>query len=398
MEPKRKTRKNNGDGTVYQVNENKWVAKIQIGTKPDGKPDIKQFSATTQANVNRKLKEFKKTRGKYTSQNIKSISFTEYIDKWLYTRKRLELKDSSFDRLESTIKIHIKPNIGLLQMSKVGADDIQEIITNLYEKNLSYSTVKKVYDAFNACFEYAKTNRDIDYNPVDGVSKPSEKNFKTKGAKFFSEEEVKLLLAELKSTYSTGKQKYQYADAYILMLNTGIRMGECLGIHKEDISLEEKTLYIRRNVVTIRKRENKEDISEITGYEIRVQNDAKTNYSERIIDLNDNAIIAARSLLAKNPNSPLLVATKNDKVVSPSTFTKSFYAVLDNAGIGRCGLHTLRHTFASMLFKNGVNAKTVSEILGHSSVKITYDTYIHLIREQKQDAVRVLDALGAGTV
>jgi integrase len=386
-----RTRKSNGDGCVYQVNENKWVARIQIGTKSNGKPNIKTFSAKSEALVKRKLKNYKKDKDKFSSGNINSVSFIDYIDQWLYQQKRMDLKPTSFDRLESTINTHIKPNIGLIQLSKIQQENIQDIITTLYDKNLSYSTIKKVYDAFNACLTFAVKKRDITFNPMDTVSLPSSNNFDKKDVRFFTEEEIKLLLTELKSTYSNGKEKYAYADAYILILNTGIRLGECLGIQKEDINLEEKTLHIKRNVAVVRSRDNKDDITEITGYKTDIQKNVKTFSSNRIIDLNNNAIIALKNMLSKNKDSQMLLLNNRGKLVSPTIFTRSFYSALDNIGIERCGLHALRHTFASMLFKNGVDVKTVSEILGHASVKITYDTYIHLIRKQKQNAINTLD-------
>jgi integrase len=122
-----------------------------------------------------------------------------------------------------------------------------------------------------------------------------------------------------------------------------------------------------------------------------IQKNVKTFSSNRIIDLNNNAIIALKNMLSKNKDSQMLLLNNRGKLVSPTIFTRSFYSALDNIGIERCGLHALRHTFASMLFKNGVDVKTVSEILGHASVKITYDTYIHLIRKQKQNAINTLD-------
>ena len=81
--------------------------------------------------------------------------------------------------------------------------------------------------------------------------------------------------------------------------------------------------------------------------------------------------------------------------VSMSNMSKTFYRLLNNVGIERCGMHSLRHTFASRLFAKKVDVKTVSEILGHSSVVITYNTYIHLLPKQKQEATNLLDRVDA---
>ena len=70
----------------------------------------------------------------------------------------------------------------------------------------------------------------------------------------------------------------------------------------------------------------------------------------------------------------------------------SFHALLKNAGIdGEYGIHALRHTFASMLFAKGVDVKIVSKLLGHSTVKITYDIYVHLFEKDISHVTSVLD-------
>lgn len=386
------TRRDNGDGSVFQVSENKWVAKIQYGTTNDNKPAIKYFSAKTEVLAKKKLRDFKRDMGKFLQKNIKTVMFGEYIDNWLYNYKKNELKTTSFDRLESTINTHIKPNIGAKQLSKIKDEDIQSIINNLFTNKYSHSTIKKVHDAFNACFTYAILKKDITENPMPLVNLPSESKFEIKKARIFTEDELSNIICELNEQYSTGRYKYRYRDVFILILNTGLRVGECLGIYKSDINLEEKTLHVQRNVAVVKERDD-DNASEVVGYKVKTQNGTKTYSGDRIIDLNNNAITAIKNLLLLFPSGNLLVQQDNGGIVNPTRLIKSFKSVLQNAGMEPCGVHSLRHTFASLLFKNRVDVKTVSEILGHSSVKITYDTYIHLIQKQKQEAVQVLDSI-----
>ena len=87
-----------------------------------------------------------------------------------------------------------------------------------------------------------------------------------------------------------------------------------------------------------------------------------------------------------------LGTSPDGKPVLPSNFERSFHTVLKKAGIGGdYGIHALRHTFASMLFTKGVDVKIVSKILGHSSVKITYDIYVHLFDKDVSRVTMVLD-------
>ena len=91
-------------------------------------------------------------------------------------------------------------------------------------------------------------------------------------------------------------------------------------------------------------------------------------------------------------NTPYVITNAKQKPVLPSNFERSFHAMCRNAGIDNdYGIHALRHTFASMLFAKGVDVKIVSKLLGHSSVQITYDIYIHLFEKDINCVTNVLD-------
>ena len=151
-----RTRKQNGEGSVFQIADNKWVAKISLGTRPDGKPNIKQFSGKTEAIVKKKLKDFKKSQD-FTEKHMPSNDTVQaYFTMWLQEYQYNKLKPLSYDRLESTVTNHVFPNIGGLKIDKVTRDQIQALINQLYKKEkLSYSSVKKVYVALNSCYKHA---------------------------------------------------------------------------------------------------------------------------------------------------------------------------------------------------------------------------------------------------
>ena len=386
-----KSRKKNGEGSIYQLANGKWTGKLQIGKKPDGKPLRKTFSGKTEAEVRKKIREFNKNKEKYLAENVPTLSFEEYINKWLYTYKRNALKPSSFDRLESSVKNYVIPNLGYLQLGNIENHDIQKVINDMFDKGLSHSSIKKVYDICNGVFNYAMI-KDITQNPMLGVEMPSIKKFDKTEIKYFNDDETKRFEIEAKRLYKTGRRVYNYGYAFILMLNTGVRMGEVLGIDKyKDIDLDNNTLRIKRNVVVVKERD-KNDPSEIIGYKAQIQDSAKTDAGDRIIPLNKKARESIEYLMNNcDNNSSLLISNPEGDTLSMSSFSKTFNKILSATDIEPCGLHTLRHTFASRLFKNGVDVKIVSELLGHSNVTITYNTYIHLIKEQKVKAIQSLD-------
>lgn len=94
-----------------------------------------------------------------------------------------------------------------------------------------------------------------------------------------------------------------------------------------------------------------------------------------------------------NGNFEYVASSANDSLVIPKNIDRMFRNILAKCDIEPCGVHVCRHTFASMLFKKGIDVKTVSELLGHKDVSVTYNVYIHLIQEQKQQAIDLLDAI-----
>ena len=381
-------RRDNGMGTIYQRENGTWVGKITLGKDQEGKKKYKCFSGKTQAEVKRKIVEFHQGGCK---TEIRKISVGEYVWNWAKIYKKGSIRDSSFDAIEKTIKNHIIPEIGMIQLQALTADDIQQLITDMKDKKgYSHSTVKKVYDCLRQVLTHATIKEDIVKNPILLVKMPDKRQFPQKEIRFFNHAECSAIVEETGRTYSNGKPIYVYADAFVLMLNTGIRMGEAIGLEKQDWDREAKTLHIRRNVQSVLKRGAD---GETVGGKQLVYNTTKTYSSDRVLPLNKRATEALERLCAKYPDCPYIIADSKQKVVPPERLERTFYYLLKNIGIEKTGLHSLRHTFASTLFAQKVDVKTISKLLGHASIQITLDTYIHLFEDIDHDAVAQLDDL-----
>lgn len=378
-------KRDNGTGTIYQRSNGSWVGKIYIGRDDSGKEKFKYLSGKTEGEVKRKIREYNQSG---TKIETKKISLQEYLYNWLRTFKRGTIKDSSYDTLEKTIRNQIVPHIGLIHLQQVTSADIQSLLNDLKEKGYSYSTVKKAHDCLNDMFEHATIADDVTKNPMLLVNMLAASEFEKKEIRYFTEEECALLIEESSRQYSTGKLVYQYADAYVLMLNTGIRLGEAIGLKKTDWDKKEKTLHIQRNIQSISKRDA--NGNRIKGKQL-VSNTTKTYSGDRILPLNKAATEALERLCEQHPNSEHIVCSSKGEIIPPERLERTFYRILKNVGISQAGTHSLRHTFASVLFAKGTDVKTVSELLGHASIQITLNTYVHLIGKPKHNAVAKLD-------
>lgn len=395
-----KTAKRNrgyGNGSVYfRESDQRWVGKYKVGYKSDGKPAMKVVYAKTEAECHRKLKAVIDESHKTDYVQVQKNTVKEYMNTWLTTVKKCDLKPKSYDRLEQTLANNVYPYIGALQLQAILPKDVQHMINSLKDDGVSYSTIKKAYEAVNACFKLGIIQKTVASNPAVGVSVPSRKLFAQKQIPFYTQNEAALLTAQAMSKFNNGKRRYPLGAFVPLLINTGLRMSELLALKwKADIDLENRTLTVHNNVVFVK------DRSKEKGYKLLEQDTVKTEAGQdRTIPLNDDAYAALLDLKQVTGEEAYVMTTSEKTQVKPRQLDQMFRRIAVATGLPEdkiFGVHSLRHTFATLLLSNGVEIKTVSELLGHSDVTITYNTYIHVIKEQKAKALEAIPKLITGS-
>ena len=217
---------------------------------------------------------------------------------------------------------------------------------------------------------------------------PAQSSFPSSEMVYYTEKESRLIMEECRKLFpNAGTPVYLYGEAYILQLNTGARRGEIIALKKSDWDKENHILSINKSAQTVKTRDSD---GKATGY-TTVVTSTKTYSGNRRIPLNDNAEEALRRLCESHPKSEYIVCAKNGGVLAPQQYDRTFRSVIKNTKINRGGTHALRHTFANMLFKNKVDIKTISTLMGHASVQITLDTYIHFAETEGYLAVKSLE-------
>jgi integrase len=167
--------------------------------------------------------------------------------------------------------------------------------------------------------------------------------------------------------------------AFILILNTGIRLGEALALRtRGDVDLKNKRMIIDSSMSFVKNRKAARDENKYTFVEVL----PKTKTSKCSLPLNNAALDAAKKLLELNSKHKFLLSNSCGNFTEPRNLARTLKCILKKAGIAGCGIHTLRHTYASALFRKGEDVKIISTLLGHVSAEITQDTYIHLLDEQ----------------
>lgn len=267
------------------------------------------------------------------------------------------------------------------------------MIQKLRLSGYSYSTIKKALEAVVACYRFYRQHHKLISNPTDGVKVPSGGKKRITKIRFYSYDQLQIIQNECQRTYKNGNRVYPQGDLIIILANTGMRIGELLALTWSDVDLCKRIISVDKNAIRVKNRTT----DATTKYSQIIQDSVKTSSSIRSIPINDTAYNAFQRLSQFTGKRGLVCRTKTGPRLSIENVRHTFDRILKNSGFPPeywYGVHALRHTFATNLISRGADIKKVSEILGHSSVAITYDFYIHFISKDLQATVNLLDEPG----
>ena len=319
-----------------------------------------------------------------------SVTVEKYVTNWMKTVKAKKLKKRSYDRLESSVMIWVIPCLGDYKFNKLDSMTIQiDLIDRMQEAGRSLSSIKKAKDALNGAYTYALRTRAVDYNPVDAVELPSPDNFEVKEIEYFNKDERKRFIDTATSYCLTGRQRYTIGWFMVLMLQTGLRIGEALAIRHCDINLDKRIIYIDSTIVSIKNRNAKEgDLKWLL-----IDQPLPKGNRSRYVHLNDMAIRAIwelNQIFSYEPQG-YLIHNDDGQFYTFGQVDATFKKILNRAELKKCGVHSLRHSTAVALLEAKIPIETISDILGHSDISITYRVYAKVIEELKAEAMNIIN-------
>jgi len=434
------------DYSVTLRKDGRCFCRIPISIDRDNKKYIyKSFYGVDRFDVKSKVDDYIKERIKAQNSELMTEELlTTDIEKWLYSVKYGTIKNSYFDRLEE-IYIHqinpILPELSQKLTKNFKTDDCRQLLEKNLHKGYSYSTILKIYRLLHEFFQYQTVIGKIAINPMGIVKmytkefvrttqdklRNEQKNIKEKIAHGIEINNEELILASsllkmedkkdirfldddeieriknvayngyyIEYTAKSGKQiksgpyNLKQAKFFIFILNTGLRKGEAIGLKYSDVDFDNKTVTIERNISSVK---NRDKAGKSTGGLSDVTGNPKTKESKTTIPINDTAVRILKEMLAEEADGYLgYIANDNGKQIGQTAIKKRFDSLLRQANVEHCGIHSLRHTFASKLYEatNG-DSKLVSELVRHSSVSFTEDIYIHLKEKYKKKTISTFE-------
>ena len=292
-------------------------------------------------------------------------TFPEFIKEWFEFYCRNVEKTTAQNRWP-LIKNHIIPYFGGKRLNQITSKMIDNFYSKKLGEGLSGKTVRELHNLLNRAFSQAVKWSYLQNNPVVNATPP---RVEKKETIVWSEGEFKRFLSLIES-------RDDYA-LYLLLITTGMRKGELLGLKWCDVEFDKRKLHIKRS------------LCRIIGEGLVLKN-PKTANSNRQISISTYV----RDVLRKHYETQqeviqayqghfnlegLVFCNSKGTFKDPNNLLREFNSIIKSASLPKITLHDLRHLHATLMLKNGENPKVVSERLGHSRIGITLDTYSHVL-------------------
>ncbi|HEY3967896.1 MAG TPA: site-specific integrase [Planctomycetaceae bacterium] len=375
METKRRktARRGNGEGSIYQRGDGRWVASVVVGRDQTGKQRRKVVYGWTKADVTGKLSKLLPQALDGTLGTHERLTVGAYLDKWMEDTVKANRKPSTFARYETSCNLHIKPLIGGIQLSKLTPVQLRGLYASLQRDGHSLATCEITHAILHSAFKSALKSDLVTRNVCDCVDRPKAPDAEIKT---IDAAQVNMLLESIRND--------RLYALYLLAIDSGMRQGEMLALRWDDISFESRTISVRRKVIEVKK--------------VFHVDEPKTASGRRSITVTPATIEALREHQAKMLAEGLIgggwvFPRRNGKFIRRNWLVLRIKKILADAGLPEITFHALRHTCATMLLQASTHGKIVQERLGHSKIAITLDTYSHVTPTMQQQAADVMGGL-----
>ena len=360
---------------VRKREDGRWEGRIVIGHKQNGDSIFRHVYAKTQqellAKLHRNIEDYRDVDLTEDSR----MTLGEWLDRWLTEYKADTVRPGTLRGYRTHVEQYIKPQLGGKQVSLITTQDVQRMYRRLKKggrvkehpemgAQLADSTIRGIHSMLHLAMKDAEKAHIIAKNPTEGATVPKQSG---------STKQV-LNDRELDAFLTVIEEDETWHDFFYTELTTGLRRGEICGLMWRDFDEKNNTLKVCRTLHS----------KKLGVFSL---GDTKTGTGTRTIVLPQSTAELLRRRRGKsisqwifhNPVMPELP-------VSPGSAYTHLKTLLKRAGLPSIRFHDLRHTFATHALASGVDAKTLSGILGHTNASFTLDTYTHVTPDMQKIA------------
>jgi integrase len=359
-------RRGNREGSVrWRAKENRWRGQLMLdGTR------VSFYGPTRQAVLDQ-FEKARQTRDNGLPVNAGREPLERFLRRWLEDSVKARCRPRTYALYKQQIDAHIVPTLGTIPLDKLTPQVIQQrLIAAKLDQGLSGRTVRHIRAVLRSALSQAEKWLLVPRNMAKLTEPPRKK--KT---------EVRIFSPDQANRFVKACEDHRFGALYVAMLALGVRLGEALGLGWENVDLDKRTVFIRRALQRI---ENADGSTELQLVE------PKSDTSYRVVSIPASVVPLLGKHQDEQDRERLLAGDrwKDTGLAFTSTIgtpldernvRREFYAVLKAHSLPRIRLHDLRHSCATILLAAGEHPKVVQELLGHSSVQLTLDTYSHLL-------------------
>lgn len=358
---------------IYRRKDGRYEGRVPHGKTVYQKTKYIYVYGKTLKEVKEKMRCLKEAEK--MEDNGDALLVRSCAQEWM-ERKKGQWKPTTYDAYSRLLDRYVIPVLGDYRAEEVTTEVLEafsEEIQNISGKNLTGAYRKYVCNLTRQVLEFASEQGNVQFS----LPELPEFQIKKKNTELPSEGEFEIL-----KSFLAQHVEDETCLGILLAMYTGIRIGELCALRWKNVNLENGCLMISSNLQRVRNYEE-----EIAGRTQVCTQMPKTVQSVRAVPLPDSLVQILKEK-KQNPEAYLIPGKKNEWT-DVRTLQYRFAAILRKCGIEPFRFHMLRHAFASRCIWQGCDVKSLSEVLGHSSVQITMDIYVHSSMKQKKDMVNL---------
>ena len=366
-------RRGRNEGSVFQRADGRWCAQLDLGWR-GGRRARKYIYGDTAAEVQRALLKARADHSQGLPVAPGRQTVEQFLRDWLENSVKPSVRPTTYRSYEQTVRNHLIPELGRLPLSKLEPQNVRVMLNRrLADGGLSARSVAYLRVVLRAALNQARKWNLVARNVAEVVDPPRCERFR-----------IEPLTPDQASTLLETAKGDRLEALYAVAMACGLRMGEILGLRWQDIDLEHGRMTVSQALHRQKGR----------GL---ILAETKTDRSRRTIGLPAPLVTALRVHRVRQLQERLaagaqwreqsfVFASRVGTALEPRNLHRAFKRMLKRAGLPDIRFHDLRHSAASLMLAQGVPLRVVMEVLGHSSISLTANTYSHVMPSLVEDA------------
>lgn len=370
------SRRGQGEGSIFKRSDGRWCAVVDLGWE-NGKRKRKSFYGETRKDVADALTKGLMEKAQGLPVAIERQTIGHFLEDWLEQSVRPRVSPRTFESWRLIVRRHIVPALGSISLQKLAPQNVRALLNSKLDEGLSAQTVRHIRTVLRRALGEAVKFGLVVRNSAALVDGPR-----------IPHHEIHPLTIDEARSFLDAAQGERLEALYSVALALGVRRGEALGLRWQDVDLDQRALTVNQTVQRV-------------GGKLRFL-EPKTERSRRTISIPDTVVSALRThrthqleerLAAGRrwQDLGLVFATRVGTPLEPRNVHRDFKRILAKAEVPDQRFHDLRHAAASLLLAQGISPRVVMELLGHSRIGITMDTYSHVIPSLMREAADKMD-------